>query len=134
MYLECTQLHDSDERILREIHVRQCANGGFDFPFPELHDPRFMVKLALRDADGNLRGAIFGYMRCEAWAIADSPDVCRAVVGMGERLKVAFKGAGVNFVHCFVPNVVARSMSAILKRVGLAQDNSEYTMFSGRIE
>lgn len=133
MELTLTQYRQEDERFLREIHSRQCAGGGFEFPFPDLKDPRFLMRLTVRDGDGNVVGALLGYMRCEVWSIADSPKVCRGLIGMHQKIRLALKAAGVNFVQIFVPKKVVRGMGALLRRVGVIAEDENFTVFSGKV-
>jgi hypothetical protein len=57
----------TDLAALQRMHASQ----GFEYPFPDLHDPIFVSKLVLEDDDGRPAMASLARLTCEMYLLID---------------------------------------------------------------
>lgn len=117
-----------DETALQAIHARQCAGIGADYPFPDLRDPRY-YRVFVVEQDGEVAGAIVCHLTTELFAIADNPQVIRAVLNKREAVEEVLRQAGADELHAFVPNGMVAKMKSILRRAGFRRSNENFTTF-----
>jgi len=100
---------DADLLALKRMHAAQ----GFDYPFPEIADPIFLVKLVVEDAASHPVMASLLRLTSEAYLLHDPQ--AGTPLQRWERFLMLHEATrrealrwGLQDVHCWVPPQVAR--------------------------
>ena len=119
------EYRESDLDALRRIHARQ----GFDYAFPDLHDPIFVSKLVAEDDAGRIAMASLARLTCEMYLLAD-PDAgtprdrylrLLALHRAGEQDLLA---RGLDDAHAWLPPPIAKRFGRRLAALGWLRDDA----------
>ncbi len=110
---------DADLVALQRMHAAQ----DFDYPFPEIAGPIFLVKLVLEDEASNLVMASLLRLTSEAYLLHDPQagtprQRWERFLMLHEATRRDALRWGLRDVHCWVPPQVAKSFGRRLLRLG----------------
>jgi len=109
-----------DRETLERIHAEQ----AFTYPFPNLEDPTFFLKMVIEDDDGKVIQAIVLHLTAEAYFLGDkkagSPQSrFDAFVRLhDECARLAYYPGGLSDIHAFLPPEVEKSFGRRLLKLG----------------
>lgn len=117
-----------DKAALERRHHAQCSRSGVDFAFPDLDDPRYLVT-EVAEYNGRIVGAVTAHATIEVMFVGADPLVARAAVRARRRFIQRLQQAGADEAHAFVPNRLLTKMRPLMRLLGFAQSNQDYTVF-----
>jgi hypothetical protein len=108
-----------DAPALQEIHGAQ----GFDYQFPDLSDPLFLVK-KVREEDGRVKGLLCLRITAEAFLIVDGSDFekARAIEELQPEVDHAAFKKGLSDYVAVVPPEIAEAFGPVMERMGWERD------------
>jgi hypothetical protein len=122
-------MQDADIEALREIHEQ----SGFDYLFPPLGDPLFLVKKVVEDKGRIVQGiAAKVEVTMYLWVehSAGTPEQrWRWLQDLVEETKLAAWQKGIDTITCVVPPEIAGSFEKRLEAIGMVRDR-EWPKFS----
>ena len=113
---------DADLDALRAMHAAQ----GFGYAFPDLADPRFVLRAVL-EKDGRPRMAALLRLTAEAYLLADPAEGTprqrwQWLLALHEATRQAAAARGLGDVQAFLPPQVARAFGRRLATLGWRRD------------
>ncbi len=123
MPLRIREYTEADLDALRRMHSAQ----GFDYEFPNIADPIFVLRLVLEDDAGSPAMAILSRLTAEAYLLADSAagtprERWERFVAIHRAAERALFARGLDDVHAWLPPRIARSFGRRLERLGWVRD------------
>ena len=123
-------LQPSDYDAVRALHDR----AGFDYKFPDLTSPLFIVKHGVYDENGQLLGAAAVRLQAEAylWIDIALPNRVRLelIYALSRSLAVETWRAGLDCVVAYLPPNLPKSFKRLLKRLGWLPDREGWQNWS----
>jgi hypothetical protein len=122
---------EADLEWLRAMHAAQ----GFNYPFPDLADPLFLVRCVVED-EGRPRMAALLRLTAEAYLLADPGDGpprqrWRWLLALHEAARQEAAARGLADVQAFLPPRVARAFGRRLDCLGWRRD--PWTCYTRRL-
>lgn len=119
------QYTDSDLEALTAMHRSQ----GFDYAFPDLHDPIFVSKLVLTDDVGAPVMAALARLTCEMYLLADpragTPrDRYARLLELHRAGAADLRACGLDDAHAWLPPRIAKRFGRRLQRLGWLRDDA----------
>ena len=114
--------NETDLDALRAMHAAQ----SFGYAFPDLTDPRFLLRAVVED-DGKPRMAALLRLTAEAYLLADPAEGkprqrWQWLLALHEATRRAAEARGLADVQAFLPPRVARSFGRRLENLGWRRD------------
>lgn len=116
---------DADLSALLAMHRAQ----GFDYPFPDLHDPIFVSKLVLEDQRSQPVMAALARLTCEIYLLVD-PQSGTPRERYARLLELHRAGAadlrarGLDDAHAWLPPRIAQRFGRRLQQLGWLRDDA----------
>jgi len=116
---------EKDLEALRRMH----ANQGFDYAFPELGDPLFLLKQVMEDKRGDVVMGTLARLTCETYLLMDG-DAGTALERYTWLKELNQVGAdrlhecGLEDAHAWLPPAIARRFGKRLGALGWVRDDA----------
>lgn len=116
---------EADLDALRRMHARQ----GFDYTFPDISDPIFILKLVVEDDGGHAVMASLARLTCEIYMLAD-PEAGSPRERYGRMLQLHLEGErdlrsrGLDDAHAWLPPPIAKRFGRRLESLGWVRDTA----------
>lgn len=116
---------DGDLSALVAMHRAQ----GFDYPFPDLHDPIFVSKLVLTDDAGGPVMAALARLTCEMYLLANpkagTPRERYAhLLELHQAGTADLRARGLDDAHAWLPPRIANRFGHRLQQLGWLRDDA----------
>jgi hypothetical protein len=116
------EYQESDLLALLRMHARQ----GFDYPFPDLRSPLFVVK-RVAEEQGVPQAAAFLRLTSEAYLLFDPQEGMprerwKRVLELHEAVKADAQRVGLDDVHAFIAPGVPEGFYRRLQRLGWIEE------------
>ncbi len=117
------EYRQTDLETLKRWHAAQ----GFDYPFPDLDDPNFAIKVVLEDENGRPAMAALGRLTCEAFLLmnpgGDPLKKWRRLAILEREALATAKERGLSDAQCWLPPNLPRRFRDRLESLGWTRDD-----------
>jgi hypothetical protein len=116
---------DADLNAVLAMHRAQ----GFDYPFPDLHDPIFVSKLVLEDERGQPAMAALARLTCEMYLLVDPkagtpPERYARLLELHRAGAADLRARGLDDAHAWLPPRIAQRFGRRLQQLGWLRDDA----------